>query len=503
MQGEAAGGVVMTQRVACPPAPGPLEEFATEFDPVFGTLAQRRGFRDYLQGLLAPRERNKTLTALAGAEPIVGAQHPDVQRLQFFVSESTWDADAINARRLELAAADPATRPHDDGVLVLDDTGDRKDGRKTDHVARQYLGSVGKIENGIVAVTSLWADERVYYPLHVRPYTPAERLPGGKKDPVFRTKPQIAVALVDAALEAGFSFRAVVSDCTYGENPTFEAGLWEADLPFVLGLRPSKGVWAPIDDPHTPEEAACRLRWTDADRPGDWTAIERSFREGHTETWWAADLVLGGYGPEQPVRLVVATTDPATLPPLSTRYLTTNLPRPGSPHAGGSPYPPADLAEVVRLYALRNWVEQSYKHAKHELGWADFQVRSDSAIRRHWALVCCAFSFCWRHAFREPTASPDDHPPVETHARQPASTAVGGENGRRAGRRRTPPSERRRHLAQGAAAGARLAGSVDFSRALLARLVDRAPAARDPGALTLRRFRPTTQPVSPCLTKYR
>lgn len=44
-----------------------------------------------------PRERNKKLTAVAGAEPRVGAQHPDVQCLQFLVSESTWDADAINA----------------------------------------------------------------------------------------------------------------------------------------------------------------------------------------------------------------------------------------------------------------------------------------------------------------------------------------------------------------------------------------------------------------------
>ncbi|HEY3081239.1 MAG TPA: transposase, partial [Chloroflexota bacterium] len=81
---------------------------------MFGTLAQRRGFREYLQGLLSPRERNKTLTALAGAEPVVGAQHPDVQRLQFFLSEAPWDAEAINARRLELVLAAPATAPHED-----------------------------------------------------------------------------------------------------------------------------------------------------------------------------------------------------------------------------------------------------------------------------------------------------------------------------------------------------------------------------------------------------
>ncbi len=96
----------MTQRLACPPAPGPLEDFAARFDGLFGTLAQRRGFREYLQGVLSPRERNKTLTALAGAEPVVGAQHPAVQRLQFFRSESPWDAEALNARRLELLRID-------------------------------------------------------------------------------------------------------------------------------------------------------------------------------------------------------------------------------------------------------------------------------------------------------------------------------------------------------------------------------------------------------------
>jgi hypothetical protein len=56
----------MTNRLPCPPAPRPLEERAAHFDPMFARLAQRRGFRAYLQGLLRPRDRNKTLTALAG-----------------------------------------------------------------------------------------------------------------------------------------------------------------------------------------------------------------------------------------------------------------------------------------------------------------------------------------------------------------------------------------------------------------------------------------------------
>jgi hypothetical protein len=88
---------------------------------------------------------------------------------------------------------------------------------------------------------------------------------------------------------------------------------------------------------------------------------------------------------------VVATTDPAGLPVHSSWYLLTNLARPASRRAQR-----ADLAEVVRLYGLRNWVEQGDKQVKGELGWADFQVRSDRAIRRHWTLVACAFSFCWQ-----------------------------------------------------------------------------------------------------------
>jgi SRSO17 transposase len=61
---------------------------------------------------------------------------------------------------------------------VIDETGDRKDGYKTAHVGRQYLANLGKIDNGVVSVTSPWADERVYYPVDFEPYTPAHHQAG-------------------------------------------------------------------------------------------------------------------------------------------------------------------------------------------------------------------------------------------------------------------------------------------------------------------------------------
>jgi hypothetical protein len=451
----------MTTRRPCPPAPGPLEDYAAAFDGLFRSLGQRRGFRVYLHGLLLPRDRNKTLTGLAGAEPITEAQHREVQRLQWFLTESTWDYQVVNDRRVRLLCQDPVTAPHERGVLVVDDTGDRKDGTATAHVTRQYLGSVGKIDNGIVAVTSLWADERVYWPVHVVPYTPASRLPGKERDPLFRTKPQLAVELVDAAREAGIGFRAVVADCAYGDNPGFTDALVAAKVPFVLALKPRKGTWAPADQAHTPTEAAAELGWCGPSRPGQWRRIQRRFRDGHTETWWAADAQLGGWGPDRRLRLVVATTDPASLPGHSSWYLLTNLPRPASGRAQQ-----ANLAEVVRLYGLRNWVEQGYKQVKGELGWADFQVRSDRAIRRHWALVCCAFSFCWRAVLTEHPAEPASPDPQAA-----ASSAARG--ARPTGHRRRTSQEL---LAGGTTSGASLAHPMERAAALLA-VVVASPAA--------------------------
>jgi hypothetical protein len=62
-------------------------------------------------------------------------------------------------------------------------------------VGKQYLGSVGKIDRGVVTVTPCWADERVYYAVHACPYTPAHHFPRGKSDLGFRTKLQIAADL--------------------------------------------------------------------------------------------------------------------------------------------------------------------------------------------------------------------------------------------------------------------------------------------------------------------
>jgi hypothetical protein len=112
-------------------------------------------------------------------------------------------------------------------------------------------------------------------------------------------------------------------------------------------------------------------------------------------------------------------------------------------------------------------IEQGYKQVKGELGWADFQVRSDRAIRRHWALVCCAFSFCWQAILAEQPAQPA---PPGSQAAAPAAARGARATGHR---RRT---RRQQLLAGGVAGGTGLADPLERAGALLAVVVASAAA---------------------------
>src|SRR5258708_1069502 len=165
-------------------------------------------------------------------------------------------------------------------------------------------------------------------------------------------------------------------------------------------------------------------------------------------------------------------------PPAPAASPATHFPRPGRPREPESPHPAAPLTEITRIYGIRNWIEQSYKQVKDELGWADFQVRSDTAIRRHQALVNAAFSFCWDAWFADTPPQHDPAPPRPEPGR--------GERG--APPRLTPAGA---VLAPGAARDTRLAHPLDRAAALGAVMVRQAPAPAAAGLDELGRGTPT------------
>src|SRR6266478_2385237 len=124
--------------------------------------------------------------------------------------------------------------------------------------------------------------------------------------------------------------------------------------------------------------------------------------------------------------------------------------------------------------------QQGYKQVKDQLGWADFQVRSDTAIRRHQSLVNCAFCFCWDAWFAQPP------PPQDSATPRPGPGR--GERGH-PGR---PTADSSAVLAPGTARRTRLAFPLDRAATLLAGMVKQAPtpAATSPDALGRDRPRP-------------
>ena len=161
-------------------------------------------------------------------------------------------------------------------------------------------------------------------------------------------------------------------------------------------------------------------------------------------------------------------------------YLVTNISSPSERIADEALFPPANLEEIIRLYGLRTWVEQSDQHGKHALGWSQDQVRSDQAIRRQWQLVCCAYSFCWY-----PVSQPSSRTTGELQKRPklvvlsdsdvPAQMAGTGEKNQR-GKRHAITTV----LADGPAGATRVVGTLDHAQALLARVVRAAPTLSAP-----------------------
>jgi hypothetical protein len=114
-----------------------------------------------------------------------------------------------------------------------------------------------------------------------------------------------------------------------------------------------------------------------------WQRTLRRDSHGKELVRYVAELELGrSYGPTHPVRLIAATPDPTRLTPESTWYLATSL-----------PLAQVSAEQIYELYRLRDWIEQSCKPVKHELGWADYQMRPERAIERHWHLVLLAYTF--------------------------------------------------------------------------------------------------------------
>ena len=124
-----------------------IDEYCYEYKDLFKEVRNYECFKYLHLGIISPVKR-KSLPEIA---KIVGIN--SAQSLHHFIANSPWSVTKLKEKRLNkiIRALNGNTI-----TVVIDETGDRKKGKKTDYVARQYLGSVGKIDNGIVSEDGLW-----------------------------------------------------------------------------------------------------------------------------------------------------------------------------------------------------------------------------------------------------------------------------------------------------------------------------------------------------------
>ncbi len=271
----------------------PLPELAAYLEPFgqhFVRSEGRRSMERYSTGLLSdlPRKNGQTIEAHV----------PDTnyQRLPSLVVSIKWQEQGTNQQRVEQLRGEVLLG---DSVLIIDDTGFPKQGQASVGVAYQYCGELGKVANCQVAVTCHYADTATTWPINARLYLPEEwtedkvRLKQAKvpQDVEFQTKPQIALNLLDEAIGWNIPHAAVVSDASYGDNPTFLAGLEERDERYVVAVpcdfrvKETSGQ-LPDDDPQSGVQRADTLLKQLPRR--QWTAIR--WREG-TKGWLRKKLV--------------------------------------------------------------------------------------------------------------------------------------------------------------------------------------------------------------------
>lgn len=406
--------------------PQELEAYLERFLPVFGRRDTLRQAELYVLGLLSGLDRKNGETMEAG---VPGATQ---QGVWDFLVRSPWSAEALDRARVldALQRAGCAGRPLD---IVIDEVGWRKKGSHSVGVARQYLGCIGKVDNGQVAVSLHGCCEDFDLPLLGELYLTekwaadkdrraAAKIPEAMP---FRTKPELALELLRRLSAWGLELGRIHGDAGYGDLAMLQA-LHADGLEFCLGVRSNARVRLPGEEwipavPAPPYSGHGRPREGEPARPRLHPISE--LHQVIPVSLWCPVVYRQGVGGEPLTREFVAlrahvvsaeanaeseelwlllerpVTQPGTKDDLKQYVLS-------GPEA-------LSLDELAQLAHRRPIIERnSYENSKQQVGLADYQGRSWGGFHHHLAMVWIALTWLMlqRRPLPPPAAPSGDQP---------------------------------------------------------------------------------------------
>lgn len=430
----------------------PLDDLAAFLEP-FCELVVRSESRDamerYTTGLLSDLQ-HKNASEMGRSLPGTSGQ-----KLQEFLTRTRWQAREMDRLRISRMVRQTTVGS---GALVIDDTGFAKKGKSSVGVARQYSGTLGRVDNCQVLVSAHYVDRVFDWPIVGELYLPkpwaedAERRGMAQvPDEIdFRTKGEIALSLIDEARSCHVPFEAVVSDAGYGDQPSFLDGLEVRSIPYLVGValktpfRLSDEVEADEDVPPPPYSGRGRPRKPKGlkdripARPAE-SYFATLPPEGWSRVAWREGS-KGALVKEVACLRVYRSGARGEVVPSSGWLLAERSLRADELKYffawGLDDLDPEDLIELAHI----RWVvERFYQDAKGELGLDQYEGRLWQGFHRHIALVMLAHCYLTlRQTYGAMDLGPP--PPRERRAGNPVP-ARGFPPGR--------PKERRRNSARG------------------------------------------------------
>ena len=350
----------------------------------------------YLSGLLQAERRNVQRMA----EVVVDS---DAQALHHFLADSPWDARAV----MDQVArdVDSLLGGDQDSCLVLDETCFPKKGKKSVGVARQWMGRQGKTDNCQVAVFAALARGRSVSLIDADLYLPQEWV----KDPqrcaaagvpeerqVLKTKPALALELVQRARCNGVRFSWVTADGGYGQNRAFLRALDDAGESFVIDVHCDQRIYLeepgrsvqeppPADQQSSSAAPLSVEQWTAQQPSTAWEPVwvrHSSRGELRLEVLRCCVWLLEGKDCTARSWQLLVTREVGDAK--AVKYSLSNAPSRTS------------LQRLVYMQRQRYWVERAFQEAKNEAGLDEYQARSWQAWHHHVALVMMALLFLLR-----------------------------------------------------------------------------------------------------------
>lgn len=372
-----------------------MEETYQIYRPAFERSDQAAHGRVYLKGLLSDLPRKVT-------ERIALRFGKNVRSLQHFIGQSPWSCEALLKIHQGLVVETLGER---DGVLLIDESGMRKQGPHSVGVSRQWCGSVGKVANSQVGVYLGYAsrkghsflDARLFLPekWFAETHTEMRQACGVPEELSYQTKPEIALEMLQKAQERGkLPCQWVAADELYGDAPAFRDGVADLDKWYFVEVSCSSHFWLEKPEVHIPAwkgrgRKPTRLHLRNPEQKSQ--RVEALAQQLPAKAWVRAKIKEGTKGPlvcDFACLRVVEVRD--GLPgPESWLILRRNIADPAEIKFFFS-NAPADIdpLELVRISGMRWPIEIIFRAGKVEVGFDHYELRSWLGWHHH---MCFAF----------------------------------------------------------------------------------------------------------------